>query len=96
MKSAIDKLIQLARKAYKPVPRETPQSSPLGFSTRVAARWAESRRATTADLWQQLCWWGATASVLVCLSTAAYRVTVPEPNAYDLLLAEPTLLADDF
>jgi hypothetical protein len=71
--------------------------APFGFSTRVAARWAQSaRKPGVADVWQRLCWWGATASLLVCLTSAIYRASLPEPNAFDVLLQEPAIEADEF
>ena len=97
MNERLNKVVRLARKAYKPSAAEPLQSAPFGFSTRVAARWAtESNRTDLTDLWQRLSWWGATASLLICLSAAVYRATLPEPNAFDLLLEQPASEAYEF
>ena len=83
---AIHQLIAAARKAYKPLP-PTAQEAPFGFSTRVAARWAEARKHTgRGDVWERFCWWGAGASVAVCLAAFAHQALTPEPDPFDLLL----------
>ena len=96
MNRSISNLLRLARRAYKSPPAPSPQASPYGFSTRVASRWAASGRANTVYVWQRVCWWGATASLLICLSSAVYRATLPEPTAFDLLLQEASIQTEDF
>ena len=110
MNPSLKSLLQLARKADRNAGLQTGPSperagletgatvrAPFGFSTRVAARWAaEGRKPSAADLWQRLCWWGATASLLVCLTSAIYRASLPEPTAFDVLLEEPGMEVDEF
>lgn len=86
-KQALGKLIIAARKAHQPQSTPTPQPAPVGFATRIAARWAEAgRRNGWADVWERLCWWGASASIAVCLLVFAQKTMTPEPSAFDLLL----------
>ena len=83
---SLRKLIEAARKAQA-LPSPPESSAPFGFSTRVAARWAAlPRRSGLADAWERLCWWGASASVAVCLLTFASQSLQPEPNPFDVLL----------
>ncbi|HZO86525.1 MAG TPA: hypothetical protein VFC26_14995 [Verrucomicrobiae bacterium] len=95
MKPSLQKLITAARKVRRLASAAPESEAPFGFATRVAARWAAQRRASAADVWQRLCWWGATASIAICLFSAVYRATLPEPNAFDLLLEQPVMEADD-
>lgn len=83
------KLIQAARKAHAgPAPAETP--APFGFSTRVAARWAAARgKSNWAEHWERLSWWGASASVAVCLFAFVNQSLQPEPNPFDALIESP-------
>jgi len=81
------KLITAARKAQAPPLTQSDLPAPFGFSTRVAARWTVTRgRSNWAELWERLCWWGAGASVAVCLVAASYQSLAPEPNPFDVLL----------
>ena len=97
MRPSLQKLISTARKAPRRNAAALNEQAPFGFATRVAAQWAaESERANIANVWKRLCWWGATASLLVCLSSAVYRATLPEPTAFDSLLEEPALEGDLF
>ena len=109
MNRSLKSLLQLARKANRRTGLQTGPSperagletgatvrAPFGFSTRVASRWAAESRPSIADVWQRLCWWGATASLLICLSSAVYRAALPEPNAFDVLLEEPGMEVDEF
>lgn len=87
---SLRKLIQAARKA--PMPTEAPpvSTAPFGFSTRVAARWAAlPKRSGLADIWERLCWWGAGASVAVCLLAFAGQSLQPEPDPFDALMEAP-------
>jgi hypothetical protein len=80
-------LIAAARKAYAPPSLRVLPQPPLGFSTRLAARWAQARGPMGwGDLWERLSWWGASASVAVCLVAFAHQAMAPEPNPFDLLL----------
>jgi hypothetical protein len=46
-------------------------TSPLGFSTRVAAAWREARESDRRlELWQRVSWRGALASAVLCLGVA--------------------------
>ena len=95
MNRHLRKLIKFARDAYVPSCSIASEQAPFGFATRVAARWAaEGRQPTLLQMWQRLCWWGATVSVLICLLSAAYRSALPEPNAFDLLLEQPVTESD--
>lgn len=98
MKPSLRKLVALARKAHTASPATTvTEQAPFGFATRVAAHWAaEARGPTLGQLWQRLCWSGATVSVLICLLSAAYRSTLPEPSAFDLLLEQPAAETEFF
>lgn len=92
---SLRKLIQAARKA--PMPTEAPpvSTAPFGFSTRVAARWAAlPKRSGLADIWERLCWWGASASVAVCLTAFVSQSLQPEPNPFDVLLEAQADAAD--
>jgi hypothetical protein len=82
----VQKLIGLARKAHQPAPAPQAESAPWGFATRVVARLAEPNGATRASFWERWCWWGAGASVAVCLIASAQHALQPEPNAFDLAL----------
>ena len=89
------RLIQAARKAHAPPLAPSDLPAPFGFSTRVAALWvAVPRRAGWADAWERLCWWGAGASVAVCLFAFVNQSLQPEPNPFDVLL-ESTADAPD-
>jgi hypothetical protein len=85
----LKRLLDLARRA--PIPaREDDESTftpPLGFATRVAARWASSpRTVTAADIWERLSWWGSGVAVATCMIVFAIQQRQPEPSAFDLLL----------
>ena len=81
------KLIEAARKAHAPSPAPSALAAPFGFSTRVASRWAAARgKSNWAEHWERLCWWGASASVAVCLFAFVNQSLQPEPNPFDVLL----------
>ena len=87
---SLQKLIRVARKAHAPpvAPSDTP--APFGFSTRVAARWATARGPSNrANLWERLCWWGASVSVAVCLTAFVSRSFQPDPNPFEPLFEAP-------
>src|SRR5262245_12518744 len=85
----LNRLLDLARRAPPPAedkdePSLTP---PLGFATRVAARWTSSpRAATAADIWERLSWWGSGVAVATCMIVFAFYQHQPELSAFDLLL----------
>ena len=84
---SLRKLILAARKAHVPLaaPFDTPV--PFGFSTRVAARWVAVRGPSNqANLWERLCWWGASVSVAVCLTAFVSQSFQPEGNPFDPLM----------
>jgi hypothetical protein len=86
---SLRKLIETARRA-PPAPAPLDSTVPFGFSTRVAARWAAGQgNARRADVWERLCWWGAGASVVVCLSAFAGQSLQPEPDPFDTLMEAP-------
>jgi hypothetical protein len=86
----LQRLLRLARKAERPVGEPGLLEAPLGFSTRVAARWAEQRRRPALmSLWERACWLGAAASLVVCLSARVYQANLPEPDAFDVLMDAP-------
>ena len=86
-KQTLQKLILAARKAHTPQAPLATQEAPLGFSTRVAAHWAATReRSSWGDLWERLCWWGASASLAVCLLAFVNHSLQPDPNPFDVLL----------
>jgi len=81
------KLIRAARKVHAPTPAPSDLMAPFGFSARVAARWAAARAESNwAAHWERLCWWGASASVAVCLFTFVNQSLQPEPNPFDVLI----------
>ena len=83
---SLQKLIKAARKAHAP-PAQSDMPAPFGFSTRVAARWVTARGLSNwTEPWERLCWWGAGASVAVCLVAAGYQSLAPEPNPLDVLM----------
>jgi len=87
---SLRKLIEAARKASAPAPEPEDPSVPFGFSTRVAARWASSRgRSSLADAWERLSWWGAGATVALCLLLFVGQLVQPEPNPFDALMEAP-------
>lgn len=87
---SLRKLIRAARKAPPRAPAPPDSPAPFGFSTRVAARWAASRgHAGLADSWERLCWWGASASVAVCLLAFVNQSLQPESNPFDALIEAP-------
>jgi hypothetical protein len=62
----------------------------VGFATRVAARWAISRRQPNlAGLWERLCWWGAGAATALCLAGVIYRTSLPEPDPFEEFMNAP-------
>ena len=92
---SLRKLIQAARQAPSPAPAPAPappdSPGPFGFSTRVAARWAAGQgRSGRADVWERLCWWGASASVAVCLLAFVNQSLQPEANPFDELIEAPS------
>ena len=94
-RDSLDKLIVAARKALPPKSAPAPIEIPFGFATRVAARWADSPRAVRGgDLWERFCWWGAAASLVVCLGVFSYQELRPEPNVFDLVLDARALDSD--
>ncbi|MBI2929473.1 MAG: hypothetical protein HYY24_27735 [Verrucomicrobia bacterium] len=84
-------LFALARHARtQPVHVAEAQAAPLGFATRVAARWGgQARRLRPADLWERLAWWGAGAAVAVCVVAMLLPRPEQELTSLDLLLATP-------
>ena len=87
---SLRKLIRAARQASSPTPAPSDSPVPFGFSTRVAARWATGeRRVGRAEVWERLCWWGAGASVAVCLMAFASQSLQPEPDPFDALMEAP-------
>jgi hypothetical protein len=92
---SLRKLIEAARRApaVTPIPSDSP--APLGFSTRLAARWAAERaHSGWADAWERLSWWGAGASVAVCLFAFVNQSLQPEPNPFDVLIEAQADAAD--
>ena len=86
-RESLNKLIVAARKVQPPKSAPASIEIPFGFATRVAARWADSPRAVRGgDLWERFCWWGAAASVVVCLGVFSIQKLQPEPNVFDLVL----------
>ena len=89
------KLIQAARKAHAPAPRPPEMPAPFGFSTRVAACWAAAGgKPNWAEHWERLCWWGASASVAVCLFAFVNQSLQPEPNPFDVFIEARVDAAD--
>ena len=86
-KQPLQELIASARKAYAPSSAPPAEAAPLGFATRIAARWSAARRhPARGDIWERFCWWGASVSVAVCVAAFAQQALSPEPNAFDLIL----------
>jgi hypothetical protein len=86
----LNQLLSLAKKAHRPMAEEIKLQAPLGFSTRVAARWASGERSLTpGDLWERLCWCGASVAAVVCLAAAVHHGLNPEPTAFEVLLDMP-------
>lgn len=84
-------LFALARRAQRqPVAAAEAHTVPLGFATRVAARWtSQARSPRTADLWERLAWWGAGAATAVCVVAMLLPRSAHEPTGFELLLATP-------
>jgi hypothetical protein len=81
------KLIGAACKAQPLAPAPTDMTAPFGFSTRVAARWAAARgRSSPVDAWERLSWWGAGASVALCLLVFVGQSSQPDPNPFEVLI----------
>lgn len=96
-KQPLQKLIAAARKGYAAQSAPPTEAAPLGFSTRIAARWSAARRhPARGDILERFCWWGASVSVAVCVAAFAQQALSPEPNAFELVLEiqapEPELL----
>jgi hypothetical protein len=82
--NALQKLLTSARKACQPPPPADPAEPPLGFATRVAALWrARQGGPRRADLWERCSWWGAGASIAICLILIVHHAVQPEPDALD-------------
>jgi len=86
-KQALRKLLSVARKACREPDEPRHEPAPFGFAARVASRWSSIGNGPDwRDLLERFCWWGAGASVAVCLLACAYDATRPEPDAFDLVL----------
>jgi len=87
MNAKLSRLIAAARKAYAPAPALPSDASlaPFGFSTRVVARWRGAQKREPGRTWEGLCWWGAAASVMICLLVFVQQHQT-EPTAFELLL----------
>ena len=86
-RESIRKLVVAARKAHAPQPADKLAVAPFGFATRLAAFWAaKPRRLNWTDAWERLCWWGAGASVAVCLIAFVNQSMQPDSNPFDVLL----------
>lgn len=87
MNAKLSRLIATARKAYAPAqsPPGEVRHAPFGFSTRVVARWRGAQKREPGRTWEGLCWWGAAASVTICLLVFVQRYQA-EPTTFDLLL----------
>jgi hypothetical protein len=84
---SLRKLIQAARKAPAPAPPPADSPAPFGFSMRVASHWGMSRGPSSlADAWERLSWWGAGASVALCLLVFVGQSLRPEANPFDELM----------
>ncbi len=83
------RLFALARQA-KQLGQPEAEKSPLGFATRVAARWkAAGPQRSPVDFLERCCWWGASVSVALCLLTFGLRPASAEPRGFDWLLQVP-------
>ena len=60
---------KIAAAAARRLTDERPTDAPLGFSTRVVARWKSAPSPSTAAIWQQLAWrvLGGVAAVLLAM-----------------------------
>ena len=84
---SLRKLIKAARKGSTPAQEPSVSPAPFGFSTRVAAQWAAGRgRSGLADAWERLCWWGASASVALCVMAFVSQSFEQESNPFDDLI----------
>lgn len=97
----LKRVLELARRAKvshrltSAATGEEKVEAPLGFSTRVAARWAAERPAR-GNLWERLCWFGAAASIAICFGASMYQSSLPEPTAFDELIDAPMIETEMF
>jgi len=91
-KDRLDKFLGLARKGrHQESPGPVSESAPIGFATRVAARWAETPKGSVADAWERLAWWGGGLAAAACVFAITLHRPEPEPTGFDLLLREPAV-----
>ena len=82
----LKRLFTLARSALSSEPAPI-EPLPYGLATRVASQWASRRQnGNLANLWLRACWWGVGSALAVCVATAVYQTSLPEPDGLDLLV----------
>lgn len=85
------RLMRLARReaeAREDARPPAPDEPPIGFATRVAARWAAERK-RGVNLWERLCWFGAAAAIVVWVGAATLQ-SEPDPFV-DAPMSEPEI-----
>jgi hypothetical protein len=81
---------RLAQRALAALPRRTaPPSHSAGWQPAVSP--TDSRRTPKSwlDAFERLCWWGAGATVALCLVLGVLHRPPPEPDAFAPLLEWP-------